>query len=69
MTFRDVLDEFKPAYLAEALRTTSHHVSIMKQRNSVPAAYWADLVAYAREQGKPEITFELLAEIAKERAA
>jgi hypothetical protein len=35
-------------------------VSAWKQRGSIPAAYWRDIVRAARRRGHPEVTAELL---------
>ena len=38
-------------------------VSAWKQRGSIPAAYWRDIVLAARRRGHAEITADLLAEL------
>ena len=65
MTYREILDSFDHRDVAKAFGTSNHHVSIMKQRDRVAAAYWADLVALAQSKGRDDITLEMLAELAK----
>jgi hypothetical protein len=38
-------------------------ISAWKQRGSIPAAYWRDIVRAAKRRGHPEITADLLAEL------
>ena len=38
-------------------------IAAWKQRGSIPAAYWRDLVRAARRRGHPELTADLLAEL------
>jgi hypothetical protein len=38
-------------------------VSAWKQRGSIPAAYWRDIIRAARRRGHPEITAELLVDL------
>jgi hypothetical protein len=38
-------------------------LSAWKQRGSIPAAYWRDIIRAARKRGRPEITAELLVDL------
>jgi hypothetical protein len=38
-------------------------VSAWKQRGSIPAAYWRDIVQAARRRGHPEVTADLLVDL------
>ena len=38
-------------------------VSAWKQRGSIPATYWRDIIRAARRRGRPEITADLLVEL------
>jgi hypothetical protein len=38
-------------------------VSAWKQRGSIPAAYWRDIIRAARRRGHPEITADLLVDL------
>jgi hypothetical protein len=38
-------------------------ISAWKQRDSIPAAYWRDIIRAARRRGHPEITADLLADL------
>ena len=38
-------------------------VSAWKQRGSIPAAYWRDIILAARRRGHPEITADLLVDL------
>jgi hypothetical protein len=38
-------------------------VSAWKQRGSIPAAYWRDIVQAARKRGHPEVTADLLVDL------
>ena len=44
-------------------------VSAWKQRGSIPAAYWRDVVGAARRRGHLEITADLLAELHSRKPA
>src|SRR5258708_24116512 len=38
-------------------------ISAWKQRDSIPAAYWRDIIRAARQRGHPEITADLLVDL------
>lgn len=64
-TFEDVFSEFGgPASLARATGLTPVHAQTMKTRDSIPPAYWPQIVNAARQRGIEWITAEKLAEIA-----
>lgn len=65
-TFEDIIQAFGgPAKYGEAIRIEGFHAQTMKQRGSIPPAYWADTVAAASERHIEGVTLERLAEIAK----
>lgn len=43
-------------------------VSAWKQRGSIPAPYWRDVIRAARRRGHPELTAELLVDLHARRA-
>lgn len=54
--------------MAQALNTSDMHVRQMRTRNSIPPAYWDDLVADAKKHGLEDaISLEVLAKTAKNR--
>jgi hypothetical protein len=54
--------------MADALGTSDMHVRQMRTRNSIPPAYWDDLVSDAKQRGLDgDITLEVLAKTAKSR--
>lgn len=64
-TFEDVFSAFGgAAKFAEATGVTASHAQTMKTRDSIPPAYWGDVVSAAARIGLEEITLEALADIA-----
>jgi hypothetical protein len=53
----------RSADLARELGVSPPRLSDWKNRNSIPAAYWRDLIRAARRHGHPEITAELLVDL------
>jgi hypothetical protein len=51
------------ADLARDIGMSYATVSAWKQRGSIPAAYWRDLIRAARRRGHPEITADLLVDL------
>lgn len=51
------------ADLARDIGVSYPTVSAWKQRGSIPAAYWRDIIRAARRRGHPEITADLLVEL------
>jgi len=65
-TFRDVFDAFGGAtVVAEAIGTSPVHAQTMKQRNSIPAIYWQDLVIGARQRRISGVTLPALAAMSR----
>lgn len=65
-TFEDIIGKFGgPAKYADAIGIPGFHAQAMKQRNSIPPAYWSDTVDAALNKGFEGITLEKLADIAK----
>lgn len=65
-TFEQVIQAFGgPTKYAEAIGIKHFHAGTMKQRDSIPPAYWADTVKAARARDIEGVTLEKLAEIAK----
>ena len=65
-TFQHVIDAWPSTRaFGDDVGTTDSHVRTMRARNSIPSGFWEALVKKAAEQGRPEITLELLAAIAK----
>lgn len=66
--FEDVIAAFGgPDRYAEAVKIKDFHARTMKQRGSIPPAYWADTVKAAAERNIQGVTLEKLAEIAKSK--
>lgn len=64
-TFEKVFSDFGgPASLARATGLTPVHAQTMKTRDSIPPAYWPQIVSAARQRGIEWISAETLAEIA-----
>jgi hypothetical protein len=53
----------RSADLARELDVSPPRLSDWKNRNSIPAAYWRDLIRAARRHGHPEVTAELLVDL------
>lgn len=67
MTFRDVIDAFDgPTRFAAAIGIEPFHAQTMKNRGSIPPAYWTRVVEAAAREDK-NITYETLAQIAARR--
>jgi hypothetical protein len=49
--------------LARELRISPPRIADWKKRNSIPAAYWRELIEAAHRRGHPEITTDLLANL------
>lgn len=65
-TFEDIIGKFGgPSKYAEAIGIEGFHAQTMKQRGSIPPAYWSDTVSAATARGIEGITLERLAELAK----
>lgn len=65
-TFEDIITAFGgPARYADAIGIPDFHARTMKQRGSIPPAYWSDTVTAANERDIEGVTLEKLAEIAK----
>lgn len=79
-TFSDIIGSFGgPAKFAEAINIKGFHAQSMKERDSIPPAYWADTVSAAERLAKIEeddkkrealqgVTLEKLADLAKAKA-
>lgn len=64
--FEDVIAAFGgPDRYAEAVKIRDFHARTMKQRGSIPPAYWSDTVKAAAERNIEGVTLERLAEMAK----
>jgi hypothetical protein len=57
------------AHLARDLAVPYPTVAAWKQRDSIPAAYWRDLVRAAHRRGRPELTLDVLADLHARRPA
>lgn len=70
-TFDAVFEAFGGATkLAEAIGIRPVHAQTMRNRKSIPAIYWLDIVEAAREKRIKGVTFDALAKIsARERRA
>jgi len=68
-TISDVIQLWpRSAELARELGVSPPRISDWKNRNSIPAAYWRDLIRAAQKRGHPEITADLLVDLhARER--
>ena len=65
-TFEDIIGKFGgAAKFADAIGIQGFHAQAMKQRNSIPPAYWSDTVSAAEANAIEGITLERLADIAK----
>lgn len=65
-TFDDIFKAFGgPASYAKAIGIQVFHARTMKQRGSIPPAYWSDTVKAAEERGLTDVTLESLAEAAQ----
>lgn len=68
-TFDDVFKAFGgPASYAEAIGIKVFHARTMKQRGSIPPAYWSETVKAAESRGLSDVTLDGLAEAAAESA-
>lgn len=68
-TFEDIFSAFGgPARFADAIGIKGFHAQTMKQRGSIPPAYWSDTVKAAQERDIEGVTLEKLAEMAKRKA-
>jgi len=68
-TFDDVFDAFGgPAALAKETGIKPFHAQTMKTRDSIPPAYWPEVVKAAERLGKSDVTLEALAAIAAAKA-
>ena len=66
--FTDIIQAFGgPTKMAQAIEIPPGHAQTMKNRNSIPAAYWPAIVRAARERRIRGVTHEALAGIAKTR--
>lgn len=66
-TFDDVFKAFGgPASYAEAIGIKVFHARTMKQRGSIPPAYWATTVRAAEQRGI-DVTLESLATAAQHK--
>jgi hypothetical protein len=65
-TFSDIIGSFGgPAKFAEAINIKGFHAQSMKERDSIPPAYWADTVSAALQRDIEGVTLEKLADLAK----
>jgi len=65
MDFTDICRLWPSArVLAEDLKAPESTVKKWRERNSVPAAYWLDLLACAKRRGYRRLTLPQLARIA-----
>lgn len=65
-TFEDVFKAFGgPASYADAIGIKVFHARTMKQRGSIPPAYWSTTVKAAAQRGIEGVTLEGLAEAAQ----
>lgn len=65
-TFEDIFAAFGgPARYADAIGIRDFHAQTMKQRGSIPPAYWSDTVKAANERDIEGVTLERLAQMAK----
>lgn len=56
--------------IAEALRKAPQTVSGWRRRpGGIPAVYWSDVVTLASEKGRPEVTCDVLAGLARSKFA
>jgi hypothetical protein len=63
-TVSDVIELWPKAIeLARELGVSPPRISDWKNRNSIPAAYWRDLIRAARKQQHPEVTADLLTDL------
>ena len=63
-TISDVIQLWpRSAELARELGVSPPRISDWKNRNSIPAAYWRDLIRAAQKRGHPEITADLLVDL------
>lgn len=64
-TFEDIFAAFGgPARYADAIGIKDFHAQTMRQRGSIPPAYWSDTVKAAQERDIEGVTLETLARIA-----
>lgn len=67
MAMQNVADIFAafdgPAKLGRAIGVRTEHATAMKRRGSIPARYWLRLVKAARDEGRADITLEVLARV------
>jgi hypothetical protein len=73
-SYQAVIEAFGgPAKYAKAIGVPGFHAQSMKNRDSIPPAYWDDTVSAASSRDIGGVTLELLAKLAKakrpERAA
>lgn len=69
-SFAQVIDEFGgAAAFADAVGIPESHARTMKARSSIPAERWERVIAAAKNLGKENISYELLAKIAARKNA
>jgi len=69
-SFEAVFEAFGgPASFGEAIGIPSFHAQTMKQRGSIPPAYWARTVKAAQERAVDGVTLERLAQLAEAKAS
>lgn len=71
-TFADVIEAWPEppvSTFAQAISVSYNTAKAMRRRNSIPAEHWAAVVRGAQAIGRSDITFELLAEICRDRHA
>jgi hypothetical protein len=66
ISFSGVIEAFGgPSKYAEAIGIPGFHAQSMKNRDSIPPAYWSDTVTAASERDISGVTLKRLADIAK----
>ena len=64
--FRDIIDLWPSrSAFAKRLSVPNSTASSMWQNDTIPSQYWVDVVAGAVERGHGDVTFEMLAGMAK----
>lgn len=68
-TFASVIDDLGgPSIFGVGIGVPDSHARAMKARGSIPSRYWPSVVVLAEKQSQQHITFELLANLAEQRA-
>ena len=67
-SFSSIIEALGELALAEVLKCSRHQPRDWRLRNSIPPEWWSPLVEYATENGHPEISLELLADLARKEA-